>query len=368
MNNRKKTVVLFLDGFSYSYINENDTPFLFRQSVRPLQPVFGFRQLAVAFGSPSPFMSGFFSDYYFAPDNSINKYFRTMPKPLVKLLEHIPHPALNIFLKRVLKKDTLARIPIGMAGYFGYEERAYPAEALLIKLLTREEKKHRFVLYPEVKSDEQAWHMLTALIHQEALPEFLLLHFPSLDPAGHRYGTNGISVKKLVRQFDNYLEQAWTMLTERANIVIFSDHGMVDVAGNIDVFKIACSIARPGRDFTCMLDSTMARFWTLRTGVAGTLKKALQEEKHSSIFIAKRPELRHYFGDFLFAANPGHIVFPNYFDKQPPLGMHGYLPPQDIRSSLNGILLAPSVTGLNLPPSPSMHDVYRVLRKVVKET
>ena len=78
----KRLVVLFIDAFSHSYINEEDTPFLSTQDVHPLTPAFGFKQLGAAFDGTKPLSTGFFAEYYFDPDHSPYRWSRSFPSPL----------------------------------------------------------------------------------------------------------------------------------------------------------------------------------------------------------------------------------------------------------------------------------------------
>ena len=62
--------ILFVDAFSFNYINKKDTPFLTKQTCKQLIPAFGFKQLATAFNGKPAFSSDWFTEFYFDPKNS----------------------------------------------------------------------------------------------------------------------------------------------------------------------------------------------------------------------------------------------------------------------------------------------------------
>jgi len=114
-----------------------------------------------------------------------------------------------------------------------------------------------------------------------------------LDKIAHKYGTKSEEVKDCIRELDEKLKN------EDFDIVM-SDHGMIDVKEAIKV---------PVND-DCFIDSTMARYW-------GECPE-LPLNKGKIIKVDKK------WGDYVFLANPGVLICPSYFSKNPVKAMHGY--------------------------------------------
>ena len=159
----KRVVVLFIDAFSHSYINSQDTPFLFTQNVHSLTPVFGFKQLAAAFGTSNPLSAGFFVEYYFDPDGSPYRWSGIFPPALLSVMD-IFRPAINVTARHILtQKVSLSRmIPLKMTRFFNKDSRAYPNKAPLIELLSQNKFSHRLIFAPQVKSNIEACLLYTS--------------------------------------------------------------------------------------------------------------------------------------------------------------------------------------------------------------
>ena len=119
-----------------------------------------------------------------------------------------------------------------------------------------------------------------------------------LDKIAHKYGTKSDEVKNCVKKNDDRLRKMDFDL-------IMSDHGMVDVKETIEV---------PFSN-KCLIDSTLARYW----GNVDEIKKKLPLKKGKIINWNKK------YGDLIFLANPGVLIFPNSRQKKvSDKAMHGY--------------------------------------------
>jgi len=363
----KSIIILFVDAFGYSYINERDTPFLYTQNVRPLTPVLGFKQLASAFGGPDPYSSGFLAEHYFAPDHSPYRWLSLLPKPVLSALDLLPRIPINLIVKHISRKETACvRVPPSIARFFAIDGRGFPESVPLLAALKERSVTHRFVLYPEVKTNKEAFHLLAELYLSRRIPQFLLIHFPSLDHVSHTFGTGSEKVREAVREIDDIIAAAKKMLDQDSFLLVFSDHGMVEVKGLIDVLGRIRGRGRLGKDFVVFLDSTMARFWSLEGTSLERIAEALASIPNGQVFRPDGSERRSFWGDLLFLASPGYVIYPNYYDGKPPKAMHGYDVLRPSESSLNGILFAVNIPGLILPEKLSMPDVYSVLKRAIE--
>jgi hypothetical protein len=118
-----------------------------------------------------------------------------------------------------------------------------------------------------------------------------------LDRIGHKYGTKSQEIIAAIKKVDEEIS--------KMNFdIILSDHGMIDIDRMISVPETK----------DCMIDSTLARYWGEKPNFYSKDGKWIE-------WADKR------YGDYIFLANPGVLIFPNYWQKEKPVkAMHGYSP------------------------------------------
>jgi len=126
-------------------------------------------------------------------------------------------------------------------------------------------------------------------------------YFGALDELGHLYGPTSEEIKKAVRKID-------AQLAGKKFDLIFSDHGMVAVEKVVEV-----PITRD-----CFIDSDMARYWG-EEKILAEIKKNLPLDDGA---ILDWPDKQ--FGELIFMARNGVLLYPNFFNKKIVKGMHGY--------------------------------------------
>lgn len=114
-----------------------------------------------------------------------------------------------------------------------------------------------------------------------------------LDSVVHEYGVDSKEAVKCVRKIDEKLKN------EDFDIIM-SDHGMVDIKEVISV---------PITD-DCFIDGVMARYWGECPKLPLTKGKFIKADRK--------------WGDYVFLANSGVLIAPNFFSKSPDKAMHGY--------------------------------------------
>jgi hypothetical protein len=171
------------------------------------------------------------------------------------------------------------------------------------------------------------------------------VYLPALDGAMH-LGGHAAAPTRLER----YAREIRTLQAEarrhhrRVVTRLFSDHGMAHVRRTADLKRVVEGDGLAyGRDFAVTYDSTMARFWWLREGVAEAMRERL-EKLGVGRFLTR--EERHdlgidfpgdRYGEDFFLCDPGVLVVPSDLGLKPIAGMHGYHP-DDVDS--DGVLLS----------------------------
>ena len=159
-------------------------------------------------------------------------------------------------------------------------------------------------------------------------PRLICLYFNEPDRAGHVYGANSKEVNQQIEKSDyilGYLLRSLTKLDiyNNINLVILSDHGMVDVSNNrvinIDKYNISGIIDGKGPLMSILTDDNSLIDFVIpnTTIVSSRLNKELHYD--NSMY------------NFLLIADEGWMMYKNehlteYNDELPVKGMHGYLP------------------------------------------
>ncbi|MFH0897769.1 MAG: alkaline phosphatase family protein, partial [Candidatus Bathyarchaeota archaeon] len=184
----KKVVVLFIDAFSQSYIDEEYAPFLSKQRVYSLTPVFGFKQLAAAFTGLDPLSTSVFAEYYFDPVHSPYKWTRIVPSPLLSAMDSLERSPIDTFSRRIFRQGRLTSrlIPVETSQFFAMDTNPFPKPSPIISLLQKKRLSYRLVFSPQVKTNEEAFNLLETFSNSDQRPDFLLVHFPELDPVTHK--------------------------------------------------------------------------------------------------------------------------------------------------------------------------------------
>ena len=157
-------------------------------------------------------------------------------------------------------------------------------------------------------------------------PRLVCLYFNEPDHAGHVFGVNSKEVDDKIKESDyilGYLLRSLSKLDiyENIDIVVVSDHGMVDVSKektiNIDDYNISGIIDGKGPLMSVLTDDKSLIDFAIPnvTIVPSRLNKELHYD--NSIY------------DFLFIADEGWMMYLNkhlneYDENLPVKGMHGY--------------------------------------------
>jgi len=169
-------------------------------------------------------------------------------------------------------------------------------------------------------------------------PRLICLYFNEPDHSGHVYGTNSVEVNKQIKLSDEVLGYLIESLKDlnilnRINIVIVSDHGMVDVTDN-RVINIA-DFNIPG-----VIDGKGPIMNVIKNNFNENHMDDIKNNSfftnlsipHVKIVSAKNNNELHYHNslyDFLLIADEGWMMYTydqlkQYDNRLPVKGMHGY--------------------------------------------
>jgi hypothetical protein len=245
----------------------------------------------------------------------------------------------------------LYRVPLGLLPWFDLPERSpvfepgsIPGVPTLFDRLSEREIPHRVWYWrtPEERNFDELLESARAGEHP-----FLFFYAYVLDGTLHAHGTHSAEAAERIRSYGERIRAALAGAAARcdeATLLVFSDHGMVDVERSIDLMtRVRALPHREGKDYLAFYDSTFARFWFRSDAAESAIRKLLAGQEGGRL-LGEEEERRYRvrfpgreYGEAIFVADSGTVIAPSFMGSAPPAAMHGYRP--DDRGS-DGVLLS----------------------------
>ncbi len=358
--------VLFLlvDALRHDYVQKDDTPFLASARERGLyarrvRPSYGFCEIAEFLTGTSPSRNGYFCQMGLADEREASLPLRIASRVLAGI-EKGAGPRLHELCRSILRRIArrfdereIYRIPASLLPRFQATEaandysaqKAFGVESVfdVLREAGLDFDAELFVQHGRIEGSDEA--RSEALIAKAgSSPRALTLaYLGELDAAGHAHGPCSPGLRAAARTCDARVERivrAWE--AEGADVVILGDHGMLPVEDVVDIgSRVRSALGmhglQEGPDYELFLDSTLCRVWYRREEDELTLDLALSElckedevSTHCEILDASLarergvPSSDRRYGDSCIAAKEGVLFWPDYFNKSPVKGMHGY--------------------------------------------
>lgn len=350
---RKLLLLLLLDAFRPDYLQRTDyiRHLAHQGATGHLKEAFGFTQHSGYFGGLWPEEYGFSNMFWYDPINSPFQVARFLSGAGVqssteaarKAREKIAGVALKRVTPYVASYLSPLDIPLEYLHYFDATEKRAPWDPKvgyrsLFAIL--EEQGHLWFQcsWPTsnlllTKGDTAV--LEHALANLRSSHRFAYVHYGELDGIGHTYGPDSVEMQQALDRLDRHVEKLLEHcynLYDVVDLIIFADHGMVNVVRTLNVWEpLQNTGLRFGNDFVCFLDSTMARFWFNTRVAERTIEEVLSplaggrvlEEEDLCRYRIAGCDKRN--GELYFVADPGVLIFPNFFQMFAPVkGMHGY--------------------------------------------
>ncbi len=366
LNHKKEvTCYILLDAFKEEYMEHT----LFIKNVKKryqskIEEEFGFEsQLPAMFSGVYPETSNICTMWLYSPNTSIYKYFKnflgfidnTYSMKFRNLVRKLFGWVCLLSQKtKITKHYPLVRydpiyIPFNLLPYFDISGKITEIRQgylnnikTLFDIINKENKKFLyaggtvdgfFLSHNYKKSIKKAINIITT----GKDPDFILFWVGDSDAFGHTYGPTSEETNNVHKLEDMFVKDIYNFLKSRyevVNLIIASDHGMVKVTNTINIWeKLRNLSVKLEKDYLVFLDSPMARFWFFNEKAKREIKEMLEKlncgkiltkedyEKYSIRFADNR------YGDLIWLANPGTLIFPNFFGWNKPVkGMHGYAP------------------------------------------
>lgn len=339
-----KTIVIELHGFRKDYIREDTTPFLFslteKWSLVPSKSTLGPHVY------PST-MTGVYPNkhqhlFKFSLRNKKNNFREIIPLNLYNILINIYRLMRGYTFLTTLPHDKrVGKFTIDKR-YNNFHKNAFRIISLF-DILRKEKKSFfpcsTFSLYSlyyilclflnesALKNDEIATNIFINRLNRNK-DDFLFHLLLSADIYGHKYGPNSREIRIAVKNVDNCIKKILNRCDEKNyNIIIFANYGMLSVKQTINLEE---KLPEWGKGYLYFLDSNYARFWFFDKRIKPKVITILNSIPNGHIITEEEKkeyhiDFDHYkFGEIIFMVDPYYAIYPNFFNKTIPKGLHSY--------------------------------------------
>lgn len=401
MKSKQKVVFVLVDALRSDYISKEDSPFLYdfakkNKYYKHVTQSRSFCERAEIFTGLSPRESGYFTAIGFSPEDSPYKDIKSLG--VLTLFDRIfsNNRLYNAYKNRLVRLLTMRKkgimpsysIPLNTLKYFNLTEDKYDfrsKDAFEGKNnIFQDCKTNGLNIYYESftalnftkpSTDESRLESVEENIKNDY--NLYLAYIGAMDLFGHKYGPESQERKAELKKLDKRLSAFYNnivSINKNTKFIFLGDHGMTKIHTHIDIESELNKLAiesnlKVGKDYVYFLDSTMFRIWYLNDNASKLLDKSL---KHNSnllqhgIFVNEEiaikeeipfPDKR--YGDTLWMANLGVLIFPDFFHKVSPYnGMHGY----DVNnSSSKGTCIVTSKEN-EYVENIKLTDIYNILK------
>ena len=359
-----KNLILLVDALGYSSITKHYTPNLFdlfqEGFFRPVKTLLGYSNAIIPsiFSGRYPSQHNVWGLYKMSPATSPFKVSRLFSNSIFDknlLLRY----SINTMIYRDCKKRGLlphymmpANLPLSILKYFDIsmkkhiiEPNALESTVTLFDLMRQSGIKFEYVGFPWNKGNQQILASAEKHIINSPSSSAVIAYIDEIDHYEHKYGLHSKDFIKELRLFDelcsSFLRKIMNIEKDMA-ITIFSDHGMKNVDGTINLKNIVDSTElRIEKDYLLFLDSTIARFWTFNEKARESLTEVLSNTKGGRLLSTE--EIIKYkinfksdiYGELQYLADAGKLILPNFFTirERSMKAMHGWDPDDTTQDS-----------------------------------
>ncbi|GAX62921.1 the AP superfamily [Candidatus Scalindua japonica] len=410
------TILLLLDAFRCDYLSKETTPFLWKcahegEHYERVVQSLGFCERTEILTGMRGDESGFFTAIGFDTLNSPYatakglSFLHFAEQVVLFLLKFVPQTFGNKIQKRLrsyvqwyFRQQGIIMpsflIPFTWLRYFALTEDRMDlrwtnafSRPSIFTLLTEAGKTYFYDSFTALglatpyASDQER---LDAVVRDlgEGKKDLYLVYVSIPDTYGHLYGPESIEFRTILLDMDQMLEQfvgQAEAASSKNRFLFVGDHGMLTVTERFNAESEIENILhsarlKKGKDVLYFLDSTMVRLWAMNDMARKTLPGLLQNVSGFSAYgtwmdvgtaecyHVPWPDRR--YGDHLWLANPGVLVFPDFFHRIAPCkGMHGYNP--HIQKSQGVCIRWGEGVALKTYPTLPLSTVFELLRQSV---
>jgi hypothetical protein len=355
------TLAIFVDSLQFAHYKQFNDLGLY--SI-PCRQSFGYsiNIKTEIFAGLTPDQLGYLNEWNFNPAGKIRKNFFDMFNG-------------NRFLSRLLRygyRRFLGRptgmIPFGQLGLWTYYG-TLPYHKTFSKRTVFDLPHTKVYSYPDYTGPHKDIGVFADLKRYITSPSFgtderIFAIAAQYDHYHHKYPHGSSELEEKTEEILNNIFGCVEALYDRnieSKVMVFSDHGMVPVTGTDDV-HLAKEFGPHGKKYRAFFDATMIRVWSDDLVLLQEVESYLRECPGCLCDSAYRKQYgitNKLFGDIIYVAPAGKIIWPNNFSfsLELPSNMHGYLPETDEQLGVFASSFSPCCAEMN----PG--EVYFMIRR-----
>lgn len=319
-HNRSITLLVLLDAFRFDYLDKNHTPFLWELKdesiyIKKLNNPGGYCERSVFMTGTDPEVNGNFFAMSMMPVGYKRAYWEpvfNIPFDVRSRLCMTEDQEID-FIKDAFKNPDNGRVIESLWDVMRKEGKEFAVEACVALGVQQ---------YGGITTHGTRPIQLMEKIKRGV--DLAYIQFSETDQQIHYSGTRVKARKDLLKVVDSkvqWLYEETKKLYKDVNIIVFGDHGMMDVKEHIDL-ALEYPPYVEGWDYLYLKSSGAIQFWVYNPKV----EKYILNDPHlktNGVFI-KSPSPRQ--GDLVWQADPGILISPCHFHKRwdAPKAMHGY--------------------------------------------
>jgi Type I phosphodiesterase / nucleotide pyrophosphatase len=349
----RKTLILFIDAFSFTDLNEENTPFINKLAKEgaggPVTTVpAGYHIEYSMLSGALPLKHNVWTWYYMNDKGSFSsiKYI----KPLIRVVDifskKLSRTMIDVYVNlirlfqgktRFLKTN---KIPIDLLEKFeisadkSYIDHNPMPIPTLFDVLRGNGVQYTAMEFPTISNNRKTgiyfegedFRQIRKAEKFLRKDQVVFLHIWGLDKIEHEYGLHSDEAISYLKKVDHRLQEIYEEYGEDLNIIIFSDHGGCNVTKTKNIKEI---LDQYEGDF--FIGSTTAQVWLKDINQKSELETILKDKGYlvyNESNVEKElliPYKREFVGDILVYVKPGEQLYPDYFrDTDRVKSMHGY--------------------------------------------
>jgi len=337
MNQRKKQLIICLDGLGFDLVSETNTPFLFRLEkegkLSELETLFAWT------GIEFSFFSGKMPDEhniwfeFIRKDNSILKYAKPFSifgrkaadcaAVLIQLIGGRKQigKTYNIPFKLLDGFDLSSEKNIWQTSFFGNKRYLCYKWPFLVR-------NGKIGLIWKYESDKQRMKRLSNNLSDDI--DVYCVQLVGMDKIIHKYGKESAETDRKLKEIDDLAEKYYSKFLEKfpqGEIYYWSDHSFCDIQNYLNIQ----SIMPKKSGYLAFYGGTHISLWFDGKDIKEEIINILSSVKEG-YFLSKEDRTNQHIpltkehGEVIFAVRPGNLICPNYYQKSKNdfASMHGY--------------------------------------------
>jgi len=369
-------LIVFIDSFPFYYLERTSFLSSLPKACRII-PGIGYSstcQVELLSGLTQDEI-GYFGEWIYDPGNSPFRKWNWLLRTM-SFVKHIYY--MDRVAHRILKKISgfdIKNIPLSYLHYFNSPylsvfDKQFPHDSILNLPNVEGVFSYDYGGLPLDKIDYAVYRRAKQLISVIPESNHLFVSMTKLDHVGHFFGVDSPRYREKVEELDKWVEdlyERWVKRFPSGQLIILSDHGMVNVKRKI-YLNLEHIFGKPTpSSYTYFLDGTLLRIWSDNGSLIYEIYDYLNSLNIGSILSSEERDkfgIRSpKFGNIIFVLSKSSMFVPSFWGRGASKGMHGYHPKN--MSQYGIFLMSDCNNKIAIKNKLRTTDIYSIIRKIL---